>query len=262
MQYARDSLVHVVSAAALGVLLIGSAAFADTRVQPQGWMQGQHMGRGEHHAPGVFGIVAQVSGTGFTLESRGFGPNAATTAYRVDASQATVFKDGATSTVAAIAAGDRAMVQGAVSGTNIAATVIRDGVPQGMGRHGGWGPHASSTPGKTADFPQGNGQPVVGGTVSAVSGNAVTITNKAGSYVVDASKATITKAGQTIALTQVQVGDALLAQGTISGANVAATSLIDQGQAPAQGGGDTVNGGRGHLFAGIGGFFRHLFGFF
>lgn len=249
------------SAAAVSALLVGSFAFADTaQPQPRGW-GGPGMGMMDHRAPGVVGTVSAVSGTELTLASRGFGQDAATTTYSVDASHATIYKDGATSTIAAIAAGDRAMVEGTVSGTNVAATEIRIGFPQGMG-HRGWGLHASSTAPRMSDLPQGNGQPVVGGTVSGVNGTTVTITNAGGSYAIDASKAAITKVGQAIALTQVQAGDAVLAQGAINGTNVAATSIIDQGPAPAQGNANASGRGMGHLFAGIGGFLRHLFGFF
>jgi hypothetical protein len=51
-----------------------------------------------------------------------------------------------------------------------------------------------------ADLPAGNGQPVVGGSVTAVSGTSVTITNSAGvTYTVDASAAKFSKPGATAA---------------------------------------------------------------
>ena len=77
------------------------------------------------------------------------------TTYTVDASSATVTKNGAASTVSAIAVGDTVMVQGTVSGTNVTAKTIRDGVGQGQ------------------PAIQGNGQPVVAGTVTAINGNSV-----------------------------------------------------------------------------------------
>ena len=67
------------------------------------------------------GMPTTVAGTG--------------TVYTVDATNAKIYKGGATTTVSvsAIATGDKVMVQGTISGTNIAATVIRDGVGGMMG---------------------------------------------------------------------------------------------------------------------------------
>jgi hypothetical protein len=69
--------------------------------------------------------------------------------------------------------------------------------------------------------------PGVMGTVTAVSGNTVTLTGRDGkTYTVDAGSAAITK-DQTVSVTDIQVGDTLVADGTVSGASVAASSIHD-----------------------------------
>ncbi len=61
--------------------------------------------------------------------------------YTVDATNAKIYKGSVTSTVAVsdIAQGDTVMVQGTITGTNVAATVIRDGVGGMMGGRPGMG---------------------------------------------------------------------------------------------------------------------------
>ena len=52
--------------------------------------------------------------------------------------------------------------------------------------------------GRLANLPAGNGQPIVGGAVTAVSGDTITITNTAGvTYTIDATSASFTKGGVT-----------------------------------------------------------------
>lgn len=241
-----------------------------------------HMGMGWHRGPGgpgmgIVGTVASVSGTTITLTSkippRMQGGNSTTgnptptpTTFTVDASNATVIKDGATSTVSAIATGDTLVVKGTVSGTNIAATVIRDGVvPQlgaGNGPKGGWdGSQASSTP-----LIQGNGQPVVAGKVSAINGASLTITNNSNvTYTIDASSAKVQKGNMLSALSSIALGDSVVVQGAVNGTSITAYSVIDQGtpnSSESSGGpGNSMMGGFGGIMRGIGGFFQHLFGF-
>lgn len=199
--------------------------------------------------PGVFGTVASISGTTLAVTSKGFGPNAAAATYTVDASSATVTKDGAASSVAAIAVGDTVGVQGTVSGTSVAATAIRDGV---------------EGPGSRTPVITGNGEPVVGGAVTAVSGTTLTITNKSNvTYTIDASSATVQKGNATSSIAGVVIGDNVVVQGTVNGTAVTATSVIDQGSAASAGTsrGDT-NGPVGGFLGAIGGIFHRLFGFF
>lgn len=255
MNVKKSISVSLASSAVLASLLIGSVAFADTATpqggQPGGWGgRGHMMGRG----PGVFGTVASISGTSITVTSKGFGQSATETTYTVDASNATVTKDGAASSVSAIAVGDTVGIQGTVSGTSVTATAIHDGVPPKGAR-----------PGDREELAvPGNGQPIVGGSVTGVSGNTLTVKTAQGdvTYTVDASGATVRKDNATSSVSAIVSGDRVIVQGTVNGTSVTASSVIDQGAAPASNGTGTESRGPGGFFGMIGGLFRHLFGFF
>jgi hypothetical protein len=171
------------------------------------------------------------------------------------------------------------MAAGTVSGTSVIATTIRDGVAPGvMGKPGergegryasstapmGNGRHASSTP-----LIQGNGQPVIGGTVSAISGNTLTVTTAQGgvTYSVNVSSAVIKKGNATSSVSSIAIGDKVIVQGSVSGSSVTASSVIDSVAASAQASSTAsasshANGGIGRIFNSIGGFFHNFFGFF
>jgi hypothetical protein len=219
-------------------------------VPPMG-MSGQARGQG------VFGTVSAISGTTLTVTSKAMvGPNnsnATATTYTVNASNATVVKNGATSTVSAIAVGDTVSVQGTVSGDSVTATMIRDGVVPGMGGKG---------PGAIASL-QGNGEPVIGGSITAISGDTLTVTNKSNvTYTVDATNATVIVKNATSSLASVATGDNVIVQGTVNGNSVTASSVIDQGAQASSGSGAGMMHGVGGVFGAIGGFIQHLFGFF
>ncbi len=128
------------------------------------------------------------------------------------------------------------MVQGTVSGTTITATAIRDGVMQVK----------PQTP-----LIQGNGEPVVGGAVTANDGTTLTVTNKSNiTYSVNASSATIEKGNATSSLSSVAVGDNVVVQGTVNGTSVVASSVIDSGAASANSGGGSST----HVGGFMGGF--------
>jgi hypothetical protein len=255
--------------AALLAASVASAQTPPTAGQGGRGAWGGHSGT-SYMMPGVFGTVSAINGTTLTLTSKSFGgPQSATASaspqtYTVDASNATVFKDGATSTLSSVAVGDMVMAAGTVSGTSVTATTIRDGIVPGMGGRPGMGVHASSTP-----MIQGNGQPVIGGTVSAVSGNTVTVTTAQGNvtYSVDVTNATIKKGTATGSVSSISVGDRIVVQGTVNGSSVTASSVLDSGAAPSSTTTGTsitshVNAGIGRIFGSIGGFFHNLFGFF
>jgi hypothetical protein len=229
-------------------------------------------------APGVFGTVSAINGDSLTVTAKAW-PNATSTSpttYTVDATNAKIYKGSPTSivSISSIAVGDTVMVQGMVSGTNVAATVIRDGVVPMTGRAGmpggGFGHGASSTPSGTMPI-QGNGEPVIGGNVTAISGTSLTVTNASNvTYTIDAASTTIVKNGTSTAITNIAVGDNVIVQGAVNGNAVIASSIIDQGVKGANG--SSTNGsstkpqggggfGFGGIFGAIGGFFQHLFGF-
>ena len=189
----------------------------------------------------------------------------------MNAGTATVTKDGVASTLSAIAVGDMVMIEGTISGTSVTATSIHDGMGGGKGRGDMMGERGPKGAMMTL---QGNGQPVVGGTVTSVTGSTLSITNKSNAtFSVDATSATIMKAGATSTIASVVVGDEVIVQGTINGSAVTASSVIDQGvkmtppqptQTSGTIGGTTSAAPAPHngFMGGIGGFFRNLFGFF
>ncbi len=235
-------------------------------------------------APGIFGTVSAVNGSTLSVTAR-MAPSSASgvssTVYTVDASNARIYKDGATTTVPVsdISVGDIVVVQGTVTGTNVAATVIRDGIfPRPVGGPvmpiGGrrFDRGASSTPAI-----QGNGEPVVGGSVTAINGTTLTITNASNvTYTINAASTTIVRNGTSSVLSNIAVGDSIIVQGTVNGTFVTATSIIDRGAGSGTASSSTnvlplrphdsgfgfgIGGGLGGFFGAIGGFFRHLFGF-
>jgi len=262
-----------------------------------GMMRGQGLGLGRPMmggtlgAPrlGVAGKVTAVSGNIITIAGRqGFGTTTPAVNYTVDATNATVRKGNATSTVSSILVGDMISVRGTVTGTNVVATSIVDGT---FGRMMGGviGGITNTTGGKLGDVARqrmasstiarpriasstitnqviGNGQPVVAGTVSSISGNTLTVkTASSLTYSVDITNAKVFQGQSIVDPSSIVVGDSVVVQGMINGTSVTATTVIDQRE-PARA--LDVNGrsdatpkqGRGML-GGIGQFFIHLFGF-
>ena len=87
--------------------------------------------------------------------------------------------------------------------------------------------------------------PGVGGTVTAVSGNTITVTGRDGkTYTVDAGSATITK-DETVSVSSIAVGDTIMAGGTVNGTSVTA-SVIHDGKMPVGGAWGRHGMGMGH----------------
>ncbi len=80
---------------------------------------------------GIYGEVTAIDGTTITVDAFSR-PDTSTTTYTVDASDATVWLRGATTTVSDIEVGNNIMVSGTLDGTNVTATAIRDGMPPRM----------------------------------------------------------------------------------------------------------------------------------
>ncbi len=173
----------------------------------------------QREKPAAMGTVTAIRGDTITLSD----PKDSAT-YTVDATNAKILKHGAptagqapqapsTITIGGIAVGDTIMVRGTVSGTTITATAIDDGQ-----MHGGRG---------------GHGGPGVHGTVTAVNGTTLTVKDPNGTtYTVNADAATASKI-QTISVGDVQIGDSIEANGTLSGTTLTAKHLMDGVQAPA-----------------------------
>jgi hypothetical protein len=290
-------IINIISwVAAIGVaasLAMIMPAFAQTAPSAQSsgtLVAAGHGGMRGGTVPGVFGTVSAVNGdtlmvTTAARPARPMPEQASTsvgtltvvagTVYTVDATNAKIYKGSATTTVSVsdIATGDTVIVQGTVTGTNVVATVIRDGAVGMMeGRPGmpgkGFGHSASSTS-STTPIIQGNGEPIVGGNVTAISGTTLTVTNASNvTYTINAASATVVVKGTSSTLTNVAVGDNVIVQGTVNGNSVTASSIIDQRAKVAntsstngQPHGGGIGVGLGGFFGAIGGFFRHLFGF-
>jgi len=167
----------------------------------------QNMPEREAH---VDGTITAVSGTTITITAA---QNHGGGTYTIDASSATIMKDGSTVSLTDYAVGDQIIAVGTVNGTSVIATKIMNG---GMGfghGPGGFGHHGF-----------GHG---IGGEVSAVVGSTITVTGANGeSYTVDAGSATVHRmvAGS---LSDVKVGDRIGVKGTVSGNTVTATQIMD-----------------------------------
>ena len=209
------------------------------------------------------GKVVSINGTSITMTVVGHKnlQNKATSTlttpitYTVNASNATVFKKNATTTLSSILVGDRIVVQGTVNGTNIVATTIRDNNKLEKDDK------ATSTPPAFV----GNGQPIVAGKIVTVSGNSITVTTASNiTYTVDATNAKILKGSSTIAVGNLVAGDTVVIQGAINGSSVTATTIMDKGVVnpvnPPANSGDKGQA-RGGFFGGIGKFFMSMFGF-
>ncbi len=168
--------------------------------------------------PGVGGTVTAVSGNTVTVT----GKDGKT--YTIDAGSAAITKD-ETVSVSDIAVGDTVMADGTLSGATLTATSLHDG-KMPAGGFGGRGMGGAM---------MGRG---VHGTVSAISGNTLTVTSTnpktsaASTYTVDASGATVLKGDGTAkpassTLSSVAVGDTVSVQGTVSGTSVTAKMIID-----------------------------------
>jgi hypothetical protein len=146
------------------------------------------------------------------------------------------------------------MVQGTVTGTNVTATTICDGIGNpgiGFGR-GGVKNVSSTTPVFT-----GNGQPIIVGTISAINGQAISITNKSNIvYTVDTTNAKFLQGNNTSNISTLKTGDTVLVQGNVNDTSVTASSIINQTRPE-----NTKNNPHPSLFGGIGQFFMHIFGF-
>jgi len=157
--------------------------------------------------PHVDGTITAIDGSTITITAEA---NHGGGTYSIDASGATITKDNASAPLSSYAVGGKIWVEGTINGTSVTATKIsnRPGFgPGGMGGHG-----------------KGHG---VMGTVSAVDGSTITVTDRDGtSYAVNAGSATVQKmvAG---ALSDVAVGDRIGVQGTVSGTTVTATTIMD-----------------------------------
>ena len=217
-QKARNSkfIIPIAVFALIATAVTGAVGVADAAAPSTQSTTGAHQGT----PPAAAGLVTAVNGDIITMTDTKSG-----TTYTVDATNATLTKRtkpttapvaGAarptptTITVSQVAVGDMVSVQGTVSGTNIVATKVQDGI---IGR-GGFGGAKGRGPG-------------VMGTVTAVNGSTVRVTGKDGkTYTIDASNSTVGKF-ETINVSGISVGDTVGVQGTVNGTSLTAKNIMD-----------------------------------
>ncbi len=226
--------------------------------------RGKSLGNDQMMRPVVAGTVTAISGNTITISGhQGMASSSAPqTTFTIDATNAKITKANTTGTITSIVVGDTITVSGTLTGTNVVATMIRDGVM--LGRGGEMRNNAIRNDAQAMQQLQGNGQPVVAGTISAINGASITITNKSNvTYTVDANTAKILVSGATSSLSSVKVGDAVVVQGSVNGTTITASTIIDNGTPKAIT--NTVGQGNNQIkrgfFGGIGGFFGKMFGF-
>jgi hypothetical protein len=262
---------------AASMILISSASAEsdDNKTQPvQGRVNSSYNRSNEDNVrpgmkPGIVGKVTAVNGNTITVLSiqrgpmkkptSGNKPSPAQITYTVDATNAIIKKNSATSTVSNILVGDMIMVQGTVNGTNVVAVNIRDNEKDNDGNE--WGKEGRST--STPAF-VGNGQPIIAGKLITINGNTLTVTTATNlTYTVDATNAKILNGQATSTVAGLKIGDSILVQGAVSGSSVTASTVINKTVMPIN-----INpekdGGKGNgggIFGGIGRFFMSIFGF-
>ena len=254
--------------ATVAILATATPALAQTATtaQPNTGAWGRGMRNRGAMKPGVFGTVSAINGNIITVAGKqGFGAVTTTApiTYTVDATNAKIMKNGTAGTMASIAVGDTIMAQGTLNGTNLVATTIRDGV---MGQRGGPGEaNKGGQTGQELSAIVGNGQPVIAGTISAISGSTLTITNKSNvTYTVDTTNAKIVQGQNTISISNLATGNTVVVQGTVNGNSVTASSVIDQTRPASTATTGTTSGTAPQhqgFFGAIGSFFGRIFGF-
>jgi len=209
--------------------------------------------------PNVVGKVSSINGSTLTVISqRGprMGANNAPTTFTVNATSAKILRGQTVIAISNIAVGDTVVIQGTVTGTSVVATTIRDG-KVGEGNND-----------QALLQIQGNGEPIIAGTISTITGSSLTITNNSKVvYTVDVTGAKLVVGGLTSpTISNLSVGDSVIVQGTINGTSVVASSVIDQKANTNNSGNNSgenqkPKGFMGNMMGGIGNFFKRLFGF-
>jgi hypothetical protein len=188
----------------------------------------------------LVGTITALSGSTITFSVKN--SNGTTSTYTANTSSSTkIEKNGTTGSFASLAVGDVIKVEGTMNGSVVTATEIKVG---------------SNTNNDRPFTFEGNGQPIIGGTVTAVSGSTITITNKSNvTYTVNATNAQFSKNAKVATLSDIAVGDSILVQGSVNGSAIVASSINDQGKLQ-----NDSNNNSG-FFVKIRSFFANLFGF-
>lgn len=177
------------------------------------------MGRFEGNKMGnhVDGTVTKIDGTVITLTD-----DKDNTTYTIETKDADIkiFTEGKAPTDGALSdikVGDNVMVRGTISGTEVTATDVMSGAPEGGMGHGmGGRGHGGGMSGRG-----------VMGTVKSVNGTSVTLEGKDGkTYTVNAGDASVTRMIDG-ALSDVVAGDLIGVHGTMDGTTITAKHIMD-----------------------------------
>lgn len=189
-----------------GIAGYASITNADAGEGSMGQGMMARMGKGIR-APHVAGTITTISGSTLSITAEA---NHGGGTYTIDASSATIMKDGAEASLSSFKVGDRVMAEGTIEGTNVKATKIGSRMGKGFGGRGGHG--------------KGHG---VMGEVTAVAGATITVKGMDGtSYTVNAGAAKVQKMAEGT-LSDIAVGDRIGVQGSVSGTTVTATTIMD-----------------------------------
>jgi hypothetical protein len=158
------------------------------------------------YGPSILGTVTAVNGETLTVKAGTSG------SYTVDASAAKIRKGDEVQALSSISVGDTVLVQGAINGSSVIATMI-----------------VETKSGATIKPDVKENMSGVVGKVTAINGNTITIQARNDvSYTINAINAKFWKnKNNSSTIAEVKVGDLLIVQGTINGTSVNATNIID-----------------------------------
>ena len=222
-----------VAVASVGFLIIAGVAYAQTTATVKTFFaHGSHVASSRP----IAGTVTSINGSANLILSVQASSTAAITNYTVTIGNARILKAGATSTVSNIQLNDKITVIGTVSGMNIAAKVIFDGViPHTTGPPmGNMGGHAGSNTGRSfASSTRPFVRPAAFGTVSSIaSGSSFALSErtKAGTttITIDTDSGTTFREGTTTAgFSNLAVGNLVAVTGTTTSTDQILAGKVD-----------------------------------
>ncbi|MDR3558341.1 MAG: DUF5666 domain-containing protein [Candidatus Pacebacteria bacterium] len=203
-----------------GFFVIATVAYAQTAATAKTFME--HGSRTPSVRP-ITGTVSATNGSTSLTMTVQASSTAAVTTYTVNTSNARVMKDGTTTPVTSIQINDKIAVVGTVSGMNITAKVIFDGViPHTTGPPAGnRGGHAGSTTGRSfASSTRPFVKPAAFGSVSSItSGSSFTLAQRSmtgtTTLTIDTDSSTTFREGTTTAgFSNLAIGNLVAVTGT------------------------------------------------
>lgn len=204
----------------------------------RGQVSQMHMTR-----PTIVGQVASIKGSTLKVTSQGWQrKNSSAKTYQVDASRASITKNGVKSSLSKIKTGDLVVVNGTTRGNRMIARTIMayriNNYPKDNGRYYGYPkyPDYSRYPYPSWPYSYGtellsmnsNGEPIIVGKITAEMSNdgIIRVTSDDITYRVDVSDAQIERDGQTIDGDEIESGDQVIVQGTVRDNHIDAAIVL------------------------------------